>query len=151
MKLILRRGTVEDADAMAAIEAVCFTDPWSADSFRQMTALTAARSLAACIEVNGEQKLVGYFMALAVPPEAEIANLAVAPDYRGCGIGRALMEEGLGSLRREGCDSFFLEVRASNLPAQTLYRRLGFAETGRRRRYYQNPVEDALLMALFDS
>lgn len=147
MKLIIEKGRAEDADAMAAIERVCFSDPWSAESFRQMMSLPVARPLSAWIEADGKRILAGYFIALAVPPEVEIANIAVAPDCRRMGIGRALMAEGLRRQMNEGCDSFFLEVRESNLPAQALYRSLGFTETGRRKRYYQNPCEDALLMA----
>lgn len=132
---------------MALIARESFSDPWSVESFREMMALHAARTFTAWAEDNGGQKLVGYLIALAIAPEAEIANIAVLPNCRKLGIGRALMEEGLRHLEEEGCDSFFLEVRESNLPAQALYRRLGFLPTGRRKRYYQNPSEDAVLMA----
>lgn len=148
MKLIFREGSADDAKAMAAIEQDCFSDPWSEESFGQMMSLSAARSITVWAENEGEQLLAGYLLAFALPPEAEIANIAVAPAFQRRGVGRALMDEGLRSLREEGCDSFFLEVRESNLAAQALYRRLGFVEIGRRKRYYQKPTEDALLMAL---
>lgn len=148
MKLILQNGMSADAEAMAAIERDCFTDPWSVESFRQMTSLNAARTICAWIEAEGRPTLAGYLIALVIAPEAEIANIAVSPCFRRMGIGKALMTEGLRAMRGEGCDSFFLEVRESNRAAQALYTSLGFAESGRRKRYYQNPTEDALLMAL---
>lgn len=136
---------MEDADQMAAIEALCFGDPWSADSFRQMLAMPVARALTVWDEAS---ELVGYLLLLAIAPEAEIANIAVAPDRQQQGIGRALLKEGISRMQASGCDRFYLEVRESNLPAQALYRRLGFVEIGKRKKYYQNPCEDALLMAL---
>lgn len=153
MKLIFKRGLPTDADRMAAIECRCFSDPWSAESFCEMMSLPVAHCLTAWLqaedgrEENGSE-LVGYLLTLAVAPEVEIANVAVSPDYQKQGIGKRIMEEGMRQMREGGCDSFFLEVRESNLAAQALYRSLGFTETGRRKRYYQKPVEDALLMAL---
>lgn len=132
---------------MAVIEQISFSDPWSAESFRQTLALPAARCLTAWAEDGDETRLVGYLIAFVIAPEVEIANLAVSPAYRKQGIGRALMEEGLRICREEDCDSFYLEVRESNLPAQALYRRLGFEPIGRRKHYYRLPTEDALLMA----
>lgn len=146
MKLIIRKGEEADLQAMAAIEQMSFSDPWSEESFREMLALPAARTLIAWTD-GDEPRPIGYLIAFSLPPEAEIVNIAIAPRYRKCGYGRALMEEGLKQLAEEGCDSFFLEVREHNLPAQALYSRLGFVQTGRRKRYYQNPVEDAILMA----
>lgn len=147
MSLTIQKATPADPEAMAAIERECFSDPWSRSSFEQMTSLAVARTLTAWLEEAGERRLVGYLIALVIPPEAEIANIAVAPDCRRMGIGAALLAEGMHQMEGEGCDSFFLEVRESNLAAQSLYERLGFVVTGRRRHYYQNPCEDALLMA----
>lgn len=147
MKLSIRSALPDDADAMAAIERECFSDPWSEESFRQMMALPVSLSLAATTETDEGEGLVGYLMALAVEPEGEIANIAVSPNCRRLGVGRALMTEGLRLMEERGCDRFFLEVRESNLPAQALYGQLGFEVTGRRKRYYKDPCEDALLMA----
>lgn len=134
---------------MAAIEALSFSDPWSAESFRQMMALPVAHALTVWEEENTpKQTLVGYLLWLSVAPEAEIANIAVLPTARRQGIGRSLLEEGIVRMREDGCNRIFLEVRESNLPAQALYRRLGFEEIGRRKKYYQNPREDALLLAI---
>lgn len=148
MKTVIRKGCAEDAAAMAEIERSCFTDPWSEESFRGIMTLPAAHCLTAWTDGTDNRSLIGYLILLAVAPEVEIANLAVSPQWRKQGIGRALMEEGIRLMRGEGCDRFYLEVRESNHAAQSLYGRLGFVWTGRRKRYYQNPTEDALLMAL---
>ena len=88
-------------------------------------------------------------MLASLPPgagTAEILNLVVAPPLRRRGLGTLLMEEALRRMVHAGAGRVWLEVRASNLPALALYRRMGFRETGRRLQYYQNPAEDALLL-----
>jgi ribosomal-protein-alanine N-acetyltransferase len=82
--------------------------------------------------------------------EAEILNLAVVPRWRRRGIGRALMEGALQAAAASGVRRFFLEVRESNVGARAFYSGLGFRETGRRRGYYRNPDEDALLLSRTD-
>ena len=73
-------------------------------------------------------------------------NIAVHPDYRKQGIGTALIVELIGELELRGSHSLMLEVRASNTPAISVYEKLGFIEVGRRKNYYRNPKEDALIM-----
>lgn len=148
MKLVIQKGEAKDAEPMAVIERASFSDPWSVESFRGMLALPAAHCLCAWDAEADTPVLIGYLILLAIAPEVEIANLAVTSSCRGQGVGRALMEQGFRLMREKGCDRFFLEVRESNSAARTLYERLGFVQTGRRKRYYQNPAEDALLMAL---
>jgi ribosomal-protein-alanine N-acetyltransferase len=79
--------------------------------------------------------------------ELEILNLAVGPAWRRRGIGRGLMERAMEGLAARGVGRVFLEVRASNAGAQAFYSQLGFAEAGRRRDYYREPAEDALLLS----
>ena len=81
-----------------------------------------------------------------MPPEADVMNLAVAPESRKLGLGRALMCELMRRLRESGIDSLSLEVRESNFPALALYTKLGFSQVGKRPRYYVNPTEDALIL-----
>ena len=94
----------------------------------------------------GEREIVGYVIARGAADEGEILNLAVAPQFRrrgvGCGLGRAILEL-LGS---RGVTAVYLEVRASNAVARSLYEQLGFREVGRRENYYRRPVEDAILL-----
>ena len=90
--------------------------------------------------------LVGYIVARRVLDEGEILNLGVALPMRRRGVGRALVRRVLTTFAASGVAAVFLEVRDSNLPAQRLYEAFGFQEVGRRRRYYQRPVEDAVLL-----
>jgi ribosomal-protein-alanine N-acetyltransferase len=89
---------------------------------------------------------VGYIVARRVLDEGEILNLGVALPVRRRGVGRALVRRVLTTFVAAGVTAVFLEVRASNLPAQRLYEAFGFREVGRRRRYYQRPVEDAVVL-----
>jgi ribosomal-protein-alanine N-acetyltransferase len=80
--------------------------------------------------------------------EGEIANLAVAPDWRGRGIGALLLVTAITAARSRDATALYLEVRDSNDAARALYAAHGFLEVGRRRRYYRKPVEDALVLRL---
>lgn len=127
---------------IAALERLCFSDPWSEASVQRELENPISRWLVA--EENGA--VVGYVGAQMVPPEADVMNLAVRPDCRRHGAGRLLMRELIKLLYREGITTLFLEVRVSNAPARDLYASLGFTEAGRRREYYINPTEDALIL-----
>ncbi len=78
--------------------------------------------------------------------EAELFNLAVDPAYQGQGLAKELLQRFFAIVEAAGGTRIFLEVRASNLQAQALYLRTGFAVIGRRKKYYQHPEEDALIM-----
>ncbi|HUX46223.1 MAG TPA: ribosomal protein S18-alanine N-acetyltransferase [Terracidiphilus sp.] len=90
--------------------------------------------------------VVGFLVASVTPPEAELETLAVTAEEQGRGVAKALLAGLAEALRREGVRETLLEVRASNRGALALYGRLGFAEAGRRRAYYANPPEDAVVM-----
>ena len=90
--------------------------------------------------------LAGYAVLRIIAPEAEIENICVAPACRRSGVGETLMEEMLHLAAERGADRVFLEVRAHNEPAKALYLKKGFAESYRRRNYYQGPTEDAIIM-----
>jgi [ribosomal protein S18]-alanine N-acetyltransferase len=77
-----------------------------------------------------------------------VLNLAVVPDFRGRGLGAGLLDAGLEAVRNRGGTEVFLEVRASNAVAQSLYAGRGFRTEGRRRGYYRRPDEDALVLRL---
>lgn len=78
--------------------------------------------------------------------EASLYTLTTHPQLRRQGVGRCLLAHCLAELTAQGAQAAFLEVRASNLAAQQLYRQLGFAEAGRRRNFYADPREDGLVM-----
>ena len=139
----LRRAVNADIPAVVEIERDSFGDPWSGASFR--AALGEDRVLFLVAEsVSGE--LVGYVVAWSTVDEAELANLAVARSARGEGIGKALVDAALRYGEARGCTCMYLEVRESNAAARAVYAARGFEEVGRRRRYYREPVEDALLL-----
>jgi len=92
--------------------------------------------------------VLGFAVAGLIPPMAELESIAVARSSQRRQIGRRLLLGIQDELRGAGIHEIWLEVRVSNAPAIALYRRLGFRETGRRARYYTQPVEDAVLMSL---
>ena len=108
---------------------------------------SGSSALASC--AAGESvEVVGFAVASLLPPEAELETIAVASTAQRHGLARRLFVELAAKLVAAQITEVFLEVRASNQPALGLYRGLGFAETGRRARYYHDPVEDAVLMRL---
>lgn len=140
---IIRRMTLDDLDAVVAIEAATFAMPWSRDSFYQeLTRNVAARYLVA--EVDG--KVIGYAGAWIILDESHITNIAILESYRGHGYGRKLTEGLMQYLSNLGAAYATLEVRRSNERAQNLYKSLGYVGVGWRKRYYEDNQEDALLM-----
>jgi len=140
----IRPAVPADAGALAAIERRCFTDPWSEASFREALGATWTFGLVA----ESPRVVAGYLIARELAGSGEILNVAVTPDARRHGIGRALLEEGLRMLRQHAVGEVFLEVRESNLGAQALYVTAGFRPVGQRSAYYRNPKEDALVLRL---
>jgi ribosomal-protein-alanine N-acetyltransferase len=96
----------------------------------------------------GEHEVLGFFAGWIVADELHINNIGTRPDRRRVGVGRSLLEVALEEGRLRGVAFVLLEVRASNEPAQSLYRKMGFHYVGRRRDYYRSPTEDALMMKL---
>lgn len=131
----------EDLPQVMEIEHLSFSSPWSRSSFLQELDNPSSRTLVA----ESDGRVTGYLCCWCVAGEIHILNVAVHPGYRRQGIARRLMEEILVRARTEGVRTISLEVRRGNLPAVSLYHRLGFHQVGVRRRYYENG-EDALLM-----
>lgn len=97
---------------------------------------------------RSSQSLAGYIVARLGADELHINNVAVRENYRQRGIGRALLDRILAAGRRSRCQSAYLELRAGNSAALSLYEKCGFRVTARRVRYYSDPVEDALVMMI---
>jgi len=129
-------------DRVLAIEKKCFGDPWSRQMFEREIFSPIARYIVA---VDKEGNIYGYAGIITIFDTAEITNIAVDPNFRGYGIGRALMKNLLENITKE-VDKAYLEVRSSNTPAINLYEKFGFVRVGVRRNYYDNPPEDAILM-----
>ncbi len=128
--------------AIAQIEKLCFSDPWSEKSIA--TELTSRLSYWLVAEENGE--VVGYIGSQSVLGESDMMNVAVHPDHRRKGIAERLILALMQGLKARDNLCLTLEVRASNDPAIALYDKLGFSQVGRRPNYYRNPKEDALIL-----
>ncbi len=147
---LLCPGGVGDLDEMLPIEAESFTAPWTRKMFEgELRGNSFARFLLARESSEGRPgKLAGYLCYWIVFEELRLMNLAVAPEARRRGLGTWLVRQAVEEARQTTGQRALLEVRASNKAARALYGNLGFRETGQRRRYYVDPVEDAVLMAL---
>jgi ribosomal-protein-alanine N-acetyltransferase len=146
----LRRATIDDVPAIMELEQSTFaTDAWSEKSMRSEVAGEYGYYLVA-FEPEHPERIDAYAGLLAPRGaiEGDIQTIAVAPAARRSGLGRTLMLALIGEARKRGAREVFLEVRADNPGAQTLYRQLGFDEIGVRPRYYQPDGVDALVMRL---
>ena len=140
---IIRRMTLGDLDEVTAIEEATFAHPWTRENYRsELTTNVAARYLAA--EIDGH--IVGFAGAWVILDESHITNIAVSEPWRGRGLGRKLTLALLQYVSNLGAAYATLEVRESNTPAKNLYASLGFISVVRRRKYYENNGEDALIM-----
>lgn len=127
---------------IAELEKQCFSDPWSEKSVASELENPLALWLAA-VE-NG--RVLGYAGSQTVMDETDMMNIAVHPDFRHQGIAKGLIESLIAELKERGSRCLTLEVRRSNMPAVSLYEKLGFTQIGRRPNYYRNPKEDALIL-----
>ena len=145
MKLSIRKMTLEDIPAVVDLDRKSFSLPWPERSFRfEITENEMAR----CWVADLDGRVVGMIVVWLIVDEAHVATLAANPDYRRQGIAKRLLAHALLHLSEEGARTSFLEVRENNLPAQEMYRKFGYEVTGRRRRYYSDNDEDAILMTL---
>jgi ribosomal-protein-alanine N-acetyltransferase len=104
--------------------------------------------IALVAEDAGSGAVAGFVVARVIPPEAELESIAVESEFQRIGVARALFSALADRLGEIGVADIALEVRAGNNEAHGLYRSLGFVEDGRRRGYYSDPVEDAVLMRM---
>jgi [ribosomal protein S18]-alanine N-acetyltransferase len=144
MDILIRDLRPEDVSAVLAIEEVSFSTPWSEILF--MNEIFKPRSLPKAAMIG--ERLVGYICGNFVLDEGHILNVTVHPDFRKQGIASLLVHDMVGLLTKEGCRTIFLEVRASNEPALSMYQKAGFSRIAIRKAYYTLPVEDAVLMSL---
>jgi len=142
MKII--RMTAAHTAKLAELEKLCFSEPWSEKALLEETDNPAAFFVVA---VEGDE-ILGYGGMHTVLGESYIDNIAVFPQYRGRGAGRAVTRALIEKAKENDGVFITLEVRASNIPAITLYGTLGFETAGVRKRFYTDPEEDGLIMTL---
>jgi ribosomal-protein-alanine N-acetyltransferase len=128
---------------MAALDARSVAYPWSEAQYQ--AALAAGNQATAVVD---HDVLAGFALTMSVLDEAELLNIVIDRPFQGQGLGVALLERVMQQLREQNIRKLFLEVRASNQRARTLYQRAGFLETGLRKNYYRSEDgrEHAILM-----
>lgn len=142
--MIVRRAGIEQIADVLKLESLCFEAQWTQEQYRYGLERGTLRLMTA--EENNE--LIGYLAYTVIAEEMEILNVAVAPRQRRRGIGQRLLAAVLDEAEGETIAFCFLDVRASNDPAIGLYGKFGFERIGRRKRYYPDNREDALLYRL---
>ncbi len=146
MSVDLRKLALRDLGDIEVIEQLSYPTPWSRSMFASELAKPSSISLGACSTETGE--LVGYLIISRYVDAWHVMNVAVAPDWRGRGIARLLLERLFELTAGDERRGYTLEVRVSNDTAIRLYERLGFVGRGVRRGYYTDNREDALIMWL---
>ncbi|MDB5989246.1 MAG: rimI [Herbaspirillum sp.] len=138
---------VSDLDEVVAVEQRIYSHPWTKGNFEDsLNSAYYARLLR-----DAEQRLLGYFLLMPVFDEAHLLNLSVDADSQHRGYGRRLMGEAVNLARLHNLQTMLLEVRVSNRQALSFYKRYGFCEIGRRKRYYPTATtsrEDAIMMTM---
>jgi [ribosomal protein S18]-alanine N-acetyltransferase len=145
--LVIRSMLAQDVPAVSAIDRLCFPCPWSEEAFRLEIAGPVGYYQVA--ELRGD--IVGYFGSQIILDEAHITTFGVHPSMRRRRIGERLLLDFLHQAVRSGCRRITLEVRESNSAARGLYEKYGFLPVSRRRRYYTDNDEDAIVMWIEDT
>ena len=141
--MLIRKMTPDDVEQVSELEKDNFSMPWSRDAFLEIMNNGAALYMVA---LDGN-RVIGTCGIITAVGEGDICNVVTDADYRGQGVARELvqtvMDEAADKL---GVVDFTLEVRVSNVPAIHLYEKLGFKSEGIRPKFYEKPVEDAMIM-----
>lgn len=142
MDLEIRKMTSSNIEEIANLEKECFSSPWSEDGLKNELDNNFARFFVA---FSGG-KIAGYIGSHNVLGEVYITNVAVFPEFRRNGVGKALVEFLVDEMKAENAEFVTLEVRRSNFSAISLYEKCGFGKVGERKNFYEKPMEDAILM-----
>jgi [ribosomal protein S18]-alanine N-acetyltransferase len=138
-----RLADINDLDAIMDVEIASFLVPWSRQAFcGELSENLYARYIVA--DLNG--RIIGYAGVWIIFDEGHVTNIAIHPEFRGQKYGEKLVQELVRTARCYGANSMTLEVRVSNVGAQNLYKKLGFEPRGRRKGYYSDTKEDAIIM-----
>lgn len=139
--------TKDHVDSIIEIEQMSFSIPWTKEAFEMEATMNKCATY--IVAMIGD-RVAGYGGFWMIIDEAHITNIAVHPDYRGRGVGNAVMKGLIEAAKKRGASSMTLEVRESNEVALNLYHKFGFRAYGRRKGYYQDNGEDAIIMWKYD-
>ena len=139
--MLIRNWEKEDNQAVTDLEQICFAYPWTYKMVAEMQ--EQASFLGVVAEIESE--VIGYAGAIYCLNQADIALVAVKPEFRRNGIAQKLINQLEQLILQKGVTDVFLEVRISNTPARELYKRMGFSEISIRKKYYEDS-EDAIVM-----
>ena len=142
--MLIRKMNTNDISAVAEIEKQCFSQPWSEKSFSD--SILREDTLFLVCELT-DKNIVGYMGMYLSFDEANVTNVAVSPQYRKMGIGEQLVANAKTNAKDASIQTIFLEVRVSNIPAISLYEKMGFQKLGVRKNFYEHPLEDAYIMS----
>ena len=142
--LKIQKADISHLPEITRIEKESFSSPWSEASIES----SIKSDLVQCVCLMSDENIAGYAMYSFLFEEGELLNVAIDPALRGRGFGDALLSHVISSASESKVENLFLEVRASNAPARSLYRKHGFEEIGIRKNYYRFPTEDAVIMVL---
>ena len=145
--MTVREMQLDDLEGVMVIEKENFSVPWTEMGFFSFLLRDDTMFLVA----EEEGKIIGYMGIMMVLDEGEITNVSVSTYARRRGIGRALVGEMIRRMKKRGIVTLHLEVRKSNDAAIALYSSFGFVKDGERKMYYEEPVEDAVLMSCHTS
>ncbi|MCW2276706.1 ribosomal protein S18-alanine N-acetyltransferase [Heliophilum fasciatum] len=151
-RFYFRPMEISDIEAVLAIEEQSFPTPWSYDAFLGELTESRLAHYWVCMERAGDdqqgddERIVGYVGIWVIIDEAHITTIAVDPAMRGHGLGALVLQYAMAETLKHGGERMTLEVRPSNVSAQRLYEKLGFVAVGRRRGYYSDTGEDAIIM-----
>ena len=143
--IVTREMAAADLKAVQAIEQESFHDSWAVESW--LAELNS--SIAKYLVLEQEGIIKGFAGFWLIAGEAQVTRVAVAKDERGKGLGKILTEELIAAAWAEGAEAVTLEVRKSNIAAQTVYIQTGFTISGVRPNYYEDNKEDAIIMWLY--
>ena len=135
--------TLNDIKDVVSIENLSFSTPWSENAFK-LELTNNKHALYRVIKVNG--KVIAYGGMWLLFDEAHITNIAVHPEYRGCGFGNIIVEDMINCCKNAEISAMTLEVRVGNEAAVNLYKKYGFVSVATRKGYYQDTGEDAIIM-----
>lgn len=138
----IRRSIADDVPEIAAAEALIFSDPWSEKDIFGVICSGGAM----CYSAVADGRVIAYIIGRVIAPEGEIYRIATLPEKRRRGIAYRLLDYAVKTERGRDLETLFLEVRSQNLAARALYRAYGFKEVGRRKNYYKDPTDDAIVM-----